>query len=256
MMNIGEMRASLRGTAGRSLDFYERRPGRYQLIIPILHEDGDMVDIYLQDSPQGAGTVRICDHGMALMRLSYSHDIKTDSRRRILDGILTNNGVGNDNGNLYLDAGVDMLYEGIMQFAGCVQKVCNMRYWSREVVRSSFYDDLKAHNLDELREFDPQPDICPMDDYQEISVDWQLTCNNSTFYLFGVPNNDKAKGVAIYLLELKKRQLPFISLVVHEDMGELGAKELGYLTRNADKQYPQLEHFRESGIPDIRRLAA
>ena len=36
----------------KSFDLYEKRPGKYQLITPILHEDGDMMDIYLQDSPK------------------------------------------------------------------------------------------------------------------------------------------------------------------------------------------------------------
>ncbi len=111
---------------------YERRPGKYQLTVPILHEDGDMVDIYLQDSPQGKGYVRICDFGMALQRLSYNYEINTDSKRKIFNSILFNNGVQNDNGNLYLDSSVDKIYEGILQFAGCVQKVCSMDYWSRE----------------------------------------------------------------------------------------------------------------------------
>lgn len=53
-------------------DVYERRPGNYQLIIPICHEDGDMVDVYLQDSPKGTDYARICDFGMTLMRLSKS----------------------------------------------------------------------------------------------------------------------------------------------------------------------------------------
>lgn len=127
-MNINNIRESLSGRMSAGFDFYERRPGDYQLIVPICHEDGDMVDIYLQFSPKGEGYVRLCDFGLTLMRLSYTYDISTPARHRILDNILINNGVGNDGGNLYLDASMGMLYEGILQFAGCAQKVCNMRY--------------------------------------------------------------------------------------------------------------------------------
>ena len=56
------------------------------------------------------------------------------------------------------------------------------------------------------------------------SVDWTLTHNRRDFYLFGVLGNDKAKNVAITLLEFQKVPLPFISLVVHEDMESLGQK--------------------------------
>ena len=88
------------GLAG--FNVYERRPGNYQLIVPICHEDGDMVDVYIQDSPKGADYARICDFGMTLMRLSYTFEVSTPTRQQLLDSILTNNGVGNENGNLYL----------------------------------------------------------------------------------------------------------------------------------------------------------
>ncbi|MDE0448392.1 MAG: DUF1828 domain-containing protein [Spirochaetaceae bacterium] len=131
-MDINRIRTSLSGRMAEGFDIYRRREDGYQLVVPICHEDGDMVDVYLQDSPRGEAYIRICDFGMALMRLSYSYDLDTETRRRIFDDILINNRVENDGGNLWLDVPVRRLYEGVMQFAGCVQTVCNMRYWARE----------------------------------------------------------------------------------------------------------------------------
>ena len=253
-MEIDHIRALLNGGTASGYDFYERRPGAYQLIIPILHEDGDMVDIYLRESPRGDGYVRVCDFGMTLMRLSYTYDVNTDARQRIFDSILINNGVSNDHGDLYLDASVSGLNEGILQFAGCVQKVCNMRYWGREIVRSEFYENLGHYVTSELAGFEPKADLSPIVDYP-VNVDWSLQHSNRQFYVFGVRGNEKAKNVAIVLLEFEKAQLLFISLVVHEDIEELGRRERTYLTRNADAQYPVLGDFQERAIGDIRRLA-
>lgn len=247
------IRDSLRRRSAGTFDLYERRQGRYQLILPIHHEDGDMVEIYLLDSPHGGNRIRICDFGMALMRLSYVFDVSSPPRQRILESILINNAVSNENGNLYMDVSVDLLYENILQFAGCVQKVCTMRYWSREVPRSAFYDDLKEYISEGLSRFSPVPDCVPINDYP-ISVDWSLTHRHRDFYLFGVPNNDKAKTAAIALLEFQKAHLKFISLVVHADISALGRRELLYLTRNADVQYPVLEDFRQRGAADMERL--
>ena len=253
-MNIHSVRESLNGPLAAGFDLYERRPGNHQLILPIHHEDGDMVDIYLQDSPKGDGYVRICDYGLTLMRLSYTYDISTPTRQQIFDSILINNGVGNEEGNLYLDASMDKLSESIFQFAGCAQKVCNMRYWNRESIRSAFYDDLKDYITTALTAFSPIADQSLLSE-NDITVDWSLSYNSRSFYLFGVHNNDKAKNVAIFLLESKEILLPFFSLIVHEDMEALGKKEQLYLTRNADKQYPVLTDFRENSIQDIPRLA-
>ena len=190
------------------------------------------------------------------MRLSYSYDLNTDARRRIFDDILINNHVENDDGNLYLDVPIGTLYEGIMQFAGCVQKVCNMRYWARETVRSAFYDDLNDYVVSNLKPYSPVASQTPMPSDGVFSVDWTLTHKRRDFYLFGVLGNDKAKNVAITLLEFQKARLPFISLVVHEDMEALGRRERQYLTRNADRQYPVLDDFKESVVADLRRLTA
>lgn len=244
----------LLGSMAVKFDFYERQPGKYQLILPILHEDSDMVDIYLVESPRGEGYIRLCDFGLTLMRLSYTLDM-TETRQRILDSVLINNDVQNDTGNLYLDAPIAMLYESILQFAGCIQKVCNIRYWHRESIRGTFYDDLEQYITTELKGFNPIPKQSPISTYPIISVDWYIKHNKRKFYLFGVPSNDKAKVVTIAILELKKK-MSFISMVIYENMEELGRKERLYITKNADKHYPVLSDFQEKATDDINRLAA
>lgn len=247
---------TLRSVLDSSLveDIYERRPNIYQLVVPIFHEDGDVVDVYLENSPLGNGDIRICDFGLTLMRLSYTFEISTSTRQQILDSILFNNGVQNDNGIFYLDTPINQLRKNVLQFAGCVQKICNMRYWSRDAIRSTFYEDLELYVTTELEKFFPTPYISPLEDYPVISVDWTLTIHNRSLYIYGVIGNDKAKNVAISLLEFHKRRLQFISMIVHEDLESLGSKEIIYLTKNADLQYPTLEDFKEKSNQDIERL--
>ncbi len=254
-MDVERIKSTLGQAAGWRYDLYERRHGDYQLILPILHEDGDMLEIYLQESSNSSEKVRICDFGHTLMRLSYNFEVSTEARRRILDSIIFNNGVSNDGGNLYIETSLDKLYESVLQFAGCVQKVCNMSYWNREIIRSAFYDDLKNYITAELTHFDPVADRFPLPDFPN-SVDWSLTHNRRNFYVFGVMGNDKAKNVTISLLEFQKANIqPFISLVIHENMEDLGNRERLYLTKNGDAQYPVLGDFMEKGAQDIRRLA-
>ena len=123
-MNLTKVRKSLGQAMPRAINLYERRPGIHQLIIPIFHEDGDMVDVYICDSPKGEQYVRICDFGMALMRLSYTFDATTPTHERTLSGILANSGVHEDDGNLYLDAPANTMHQSVLQFTECVLKVC------------------------------------------------------------------------------------------------------------------------------------
>ena len=252
-MDNDTIKAALGAALNGGFDVYERRPGDLQVIAPISHEDGDMVDIYLQSSPNDPERVRICDFGMALMRLSYNFEINTPVRQSILDSILINSGVQNDEGNLYLDAPLGSLYEGILQFAGCVQRVSSMSYWNRETVRSAFYEDLGSYIETDLSRFAPVPDLAPLPGYP-LSVDWQLTHSDRQFFVFGVRGNDKAKNVTIALLEFQKAGVPFISLVVHEDIDELSRRDAWLLTANADTQYPGFSEFRERASGDILRF--
>ena len=253
-MDINRVRESLQRPLATGFDLYERRPDNHQLILPIHHEDGDMVEIYLADSPKGEGYVRICDFGLTLMRLSYTYEISTETRQQLFDSILINSGVGQEEGNLYLDAPIDRLYESVLQFAGCAQKVCNLRYWTRGNTRTAFYEDLEACIISDLSDFTPVAKEYPIPGFP-IGVDWSMAFGSVSFYLFGVHSNDKAKNVALALLEYRKEALTFISLVVHEEMQALGSREQIYLTRNADKQYPALADFRATSVSDIPRLA-
>lgn len=255
-MGANLFRDLLKRALPAEFDLYERRPGDYQLIAPILHEDGDMLDIYLTKSPKGCEYVRICDFGLTLMRLSYTFNVETDTRQRILKSILINNNVNAEDENFFLDAHIGALYEGVLQFAGCVQKVCNMRYWNRETVRSVFYEDLGDYITTDLTNYSPEKDRTPLPDHTIFNVDWTLTYNSLSLFIFGVRGGDKAKNVAISLLEFQKANLKYISLIVHENMEDLGKKEITYLTRNADKQYPALNDFKDNAPTDIARYGS
>ena len=121
-MEIDRARELLTSMPATGFDVYRRENGDCQLIVPILHEDNDMVDMFLKDSPLGEGHVRLCDFGLSLMRLSYTFDINSPTREDIFRSILINNRVESHEGSLYLDTPIDRLYESILQFAGCVQK--------------------------------------------------------------------------------------------------------------------------------------
>ena len=255
-MTAETLRAMMDGTPASQFELYERRPGQMQLIAPLLHEDGDMLDIYLCDSPFGDNFVRICDFGMTLMRLSYTFDVETPARRAILSSIMINNRIEDDSGNLYLDTASDKIYEGILQYSAAVHKICSMDYWNREMVRTAFYDDLSEFVTTELERFAPVADSSPLTEYPFLSVDWSLTRGKQNLYLFGVLNNDKAKSVAIALLEMQKAGLPYLGIVVHENIAAIGSREQQYLTNNADKQYTSLSEFSDRAVADINRLTA
>jgi hypothetical protein len=116
------------------VSFQEKRPGIMQVLAPLYHEDGDMVDIFLDMPKTPDAPIRITDHGLTLMRLSYCYDVETPAKRRVLDRILSENGVDEENGRFFIDSEPERLYPAILQFAQTIAKVTNMQSFKREIM--------------------------------------------------------------------------------------------------------------------------
>src|SRR5712692_5120673 len=110
----------LREQFNSHVDLREKRPGVLQLVAPLFHEDGDMMDIFL-DIPKNGSTaplekIRISDHGLTLMGLYYAFDIDAPNKERIFRRVLAENGVSEDGGEFFMEAGPESLYMALLQF--------------------------------------------------------------------------------------------------------------------------------------------
>ncbi len=226
------------------IGFREERPGIVQVLAPLFHEDGDMVDIFL-DLPKTAGApIRVSDHGMTLMRLSYSYEIDTPTKQRIFDRILSENGIEQERGRLYLETSMESLYPTLLQFAQTTAKVSNMQAFKREVIQSLFYESLGDFVSTSLLAYSPIEDYTPIPVRGDLEVDWCFTLNNRNVFLFGVKDNAKARLAALSCLEFQKHHVSFRSVIVHEDFENgLSRKDQRRITNAADKQFTSLADF-------------
>ena len=234
----------------------ERRPGIYQLIAPLYHEDGDMIDIFLEQQNGGRPQVRVCDHGMTLMRLSYSFDVDTPNKERILQQILSENRVHEENGNLFLETTPESLYPTVLQFAQTVAKVSNMQLYKREVIQSLFYEMLTEFIETSLTRYHPRPNTLPIPDRDDLETDFQFDVSPRPIFLFGVKDSAKARLATISCLEFQRARIPFKSFIVHEDFEALTKKDRSRITSAADKQFISLDDFREHAEQVFEREVA
>jgi len=238
----------------------EKRPGVLQLVAPLFHEDGDMMDIFLDVPKNGDASpdqkVRISDHGLSLMRLSYTYDVDTPNKEKIFHRILAENGVGEQNGELFIESAPETLYTALLQFAQAVSKVCNMRYFRREVLASLFEEMLAEFIQAELTRFKPTQTILPIPDRDDLEVDWELRPNGVPLYLFAVKDVNRARLATISCLEFQRHSLKFKSIAVHEDIDKLTRKDRNRLTNASDKQFTSLDEFKQNAIPYLEREIA
>jgi len=244
----------LKDQFNQRLQLVDKRPGISQLMVPLFHEDGDMVDIFLEGL--GGDRVRICDYGMTLMRLSYEYEVDTPNKQRILAKILSENGLKEEEGNLYIEAAPDHLYPAVMQFAQAMAKVGSMRNFKREIIASLFYELLEEFTMSQLQDFRPQKAFLPLPERDDLEVDYSFPINGTSLYLFGVKDASKARLTTISCLEFIRHKLPFRSIVVHEDFDALSRKDRSRLTSACDKQFTSLDDFRSGARQFLEREKA
>jgi len=254
---------TLREQFNSHIDLREKRPGVLQLIAPLFHEDGDMVDIFLDvpknDANEIAGhtqKLRVSDHGLTLMRLSYTFEIDTPNKEKIFRRILAENDVTEENGELYVEATPASLYTSLLQFSQAVSKVCNMRYFRREVLASLFEEMLAGFIQDRLPRFQPSDKVLPIPSRDDLEVDWEFRPNGVPLYLFAIKDANRARLATISCLEFQRNNLKFKSIAVHEDVDKLSRKDRNRLTNACDKQFTSLDEFKQNALPYLEREAA
>jgi len=246
---LGTLKSELNG----HVSFREKRPGVVQVLAPLFHEDGDMVDIFLDVPEPSSESIRISDHGMTLMRLSYVYDVDTPTKRRILDRILAENGITQDHGRLHLETTPERIYPALLQFAQTVAKVSNMQVFKREVIQNLFYELLGDFVKSTLGPYRPTEDFQPIPGRDDLEVDWRLSMPREIF-LFGVKDNAKARLAALACREFQMSQIRFRSVIVHEDFENgLSKKDQSRITNAADKQFTSLSDFQANAEPYFQR---
>ncbi len=242
-----EVLETLRAGFNRHVTFREKRPGIVQVLAPLYHEDGDMIDIFVDLPKSQADPIRISDHGLTLMRLSYTYDVDTPTKRRIFDRILSENGVSEDRGRLYINTNSEHLYPVILQFAQTIAKVSNMQAFKREVIQNMFYESLGDFVKGTLIGYHPADHYVPIPDRDDLEVDWRFPVHPREIFLYGVKDSAKARLAALTCREFQILRVPFRSVIVHEDFENgLSKKDQTRITNAADKQFTSLADFKSN----------
>ena len=241
-MNINEL---LQKSPGNLFKVQERSGEIYQLIAPIFHEDGDMMSIFMQETSDG--NIRLFDNGMSLMRLSYTFDIDTDNKAKILNDIILSKDAENEDGNICLTITPEQIYSGIMTYSQLVSQVCGLDVLSRENVADLFYDNLYSVIEEQFSNYIYDKDVI-LPAYRDMKIDYVFSGKEKPTYLFGVKDTNKAQQTTICCLQLNQLKNSFKSIAVFNNLDD----GITRFARNAilntvDKTFADLNGFKEHG---------
>lgn len=251
MQYIGDI---LSRSLNNSFRIEEKRNNLYQIFVPLFHDDGDMMDIYIH--PNNDGTITICDYGNTLMRLSYTFEINSPRREKILNSIINDNGGYLDDGNICIKSTPKLLFENVMQLSQIISQVDAMKLSKHRSVKSVFYDDIDAYIGSYLQDFHPQKNVLPIPSRDDLTVDYKLTLHNKQFFLFGILGNEKALSSVISILSFQQEKIPFTSIAIHSNYKDLSQMTQKKIMNAADKQFFDLNSFYDTAERFLERTAA
>ena len=236
----------LQGTPANKFQAVEIRKNEFQLKAPLFHEDGDIMTIFLKETEDNR--IEIYDGGMSLMRLSYTFDIDTDNKQKILNDLIISKEAENKDGNICMTVKPEQLFTGIMTFSQLVDQVCSLNILSRETVSELFYENLNSLVETKLSGFIYEKDVY-LPHYPDMKIDYvfRSDCDNRPLCLFGIKDTNKAQQTTICCLQLAQKNIPIKSVAVFENLDSGVTKfARNSLVNTVGKVFSDLEGFKEN----------
>lgn len=253
-MNINELQKAVCRSLCADVTVSAREDGYFFVDTPFEFGDGDHYSLFLKFLPSGG--VRITDRGTTFMHMSYMNDLakfRDGTRGKLLEQVVSGAGLQQDAGEFFIDASGEQLGAALVRFGQALTRIHDLTYLNRHRVESTFYEDLSDQvktivGSDEVVENYIVPGIPQSEAYP---VDLFVKGDRSPLYIFGVPDQGKARLATIIIQHLRhymeagephlSHQSRFKSLVVFQDQSNIPHKDRSRLINAASMMVDTLD---------------
>jgi hypothetical protein len=250
-MNSATIKDDFRKRVCEQIELESQGENRFLVMTPFRFDDGDHYTITLKRENDGW---ILSDEASTIMHLSYWMDtdaIGYGNRQEIVANSLSTYSVENRDGELVIPIREGRFGDALFNFVQALTKVSDISFLSREVVRSTFMEDLfaflKKNVPPERIQFNWKAD---RDAPAKYPVDARINHLKRPLFLYGIPSEDKMKDVTISLLTFEKWKVKFQSVAVFEDLQAMPRKPLARFLDVNDKPFSSFDEENKERLSD------
>ncbi|MCG2721000.1 MAG: DUF1828 domain-containing protein [Thermodesulfovibrionales bacterium] len=255
-MNFELIEKEFKSKICEEINLSQEGVNRFIVFNPFMFDDGDHIVVLLKSKD---GKWLFTDEGHTFMHVSYDDiDIEKGTRKKIIDNVLAGYGIRNQEGELISEIYNSQFGDALYSYLQGLVKITDISFLTRERVRSTFMEDLRAFIEEKVPSdrrifdyYDKQHD--PDAKYM---VDCRINGMKRPLLLFGIQSDDKCRDVTITCLQFEKFNVPFRSMAIFEDQETVNRKVLARFSDICDKQFSTLATNKERISKHLHEILA
>jgi len=237
------LEADIASALAREVRVHPRRDGELQIEVPFFFPDGDGFVVYVRGV--GGGQFEVTDKAHTIQHMSYHVDttkLRTGTRGGLLEQIRQRHLVEDRAGELVRTAvSEDDIAVSVYAFVQALLQVSDLRLLDREIVRSTFREDLQETILSRFPQaisnyFDPKHD--PEAKYP---IDFLLNGTSRPIAVFGIISDEAGLAALVTAKQYTEWQRPLRLVAVENDQEQLTRRHVAWLSDTFDKQFSALQ---------------
>lgn len=242
MNEVKDILNDLKKTICNSVEMVEEGVDRFRVFTPFGFEDGDSFSIVLK---KVGNKFILSDEGNTLMHMSYEMEIEgvgKGTRSKIISNILDYYNIKKIKGAFIKHLDISNVGNALFDFIQALIKISDLTYLSREIIKSTFFEDFKSlliENIDSKRlDFDYR--ISEYDSERKYPIDCVVNNLDTPLFIFAINGDDKCRDVTISLLQYEKWGIRHNAIAIFEDQEEISRRVLARLSDVTDKQFSSI----------------
>lgn len=184
--------------------------------------------------------------GITVMRLSYENDITAlfkGTRGKLFQSIISENGVAEHDGEIYLEVPADKLMQGIFSVGQTASRIGDLSLWTRTRTESTFFEDLRERVYESVPREKVKEDyiVAGIPDPESYPVDYMIETGSRPLFIFGVNSQERARLATITIQHLRAHSPKFDAMAALSRLNDVPQQDLKRLMFAANDVIPSID---------------